>query len=39
MHNIIHYMQIFLPLVSETIFKKQDGSTTKNKSKNVNARP
>jgi hypothetical protein len=39
MHNLIHDMQIFLPLISETIFKKQDGSTTKNKSKNVNACP
>lgn len=39
MHILIHYMQIFIPLVSETIFKKQDGSTSKNKSKNVNARP
>lgn len=39
MHNLIHDMQIFLPLISETIFKKQDGSITKNKSKNVNACP
>lgn len=39
MHILIRDMQIFIPLISETIFKKQDGSTSKNKSKNVNARP